>query len=56
MGRYILTSDYDGTLVQNKKITEETILAINKFRSMGNLFGIVTGRDFVEYSGRNCAV
>lgn len=56
MEKYILASDYDGTLVQSKGIAEETIKAINKFRQMGNLFGIVTGRDYVngfEYFKRN---
>ena len=56
MKKYILASDYDGTLNQDGRITEETIEAINRFRRMGNLFGIVSGRDYVygfEYFKRN---
>jgi HAD superfamily hydrolase (TIGR01484 family) len=46
--RYILASDFDGTLSQKDGITKGTIEAINKFRQMGNLFGVVTGRDYVN--------
>ncbi len=48
MKKYILASDYDGTLFQREGITKKTIEAINKFRQMGNLFGVVTGRDYVN--------
>lgn len=47
MKKYILASDYDGTLAQGNGVTEETVMAIKKFQKMGNLFGVVTGRDFV---------
>lgn len=47
MEKYFLASDYDGTLCQNGIVTEETIEAINEFRRMGNLFGVVSGRDYV---------
>lgn len=40
----ILASDYDGTLRVNEQVTQEVLNAIHKFRSAGNLFGIVTGR------------
>ena len=35
------------TLCQQGGITEETIQTINKFRQMGNLFGVVTDRDYL---------
>ena len=46
----ILASDYDGTLKQYSHTKRKTIVeksdreAIDEFRKMGNLFGIVTGR------------
>lgn len=46
MKKYILASDYDGTLCQRDGVTKETIEAIKKFKQMGNLFGVVTGRDY----------
>ncbi|MBQ3124911.1 MAG: HAD-IIB family hydrolase [Clostridia bacterium] len=45
--KYMLAVDYDNTLFQNDEISKETIEAINEFRSLGNLFGIVSGRDYV---------
>ncbi len=42
----ILATDYDGTLRRGKTITEEDRAAIVRFRRAGNLFGVVTGRDF----------
>lgn len=45
--RKIMASDYDGTLNQGG-ISSETIEAIKKWQRKGNLFGIVTGRDFVN--------
>ena len=42
----IIASDFDGTLFKTGKISKENIEAIGKFRSCGNLFGIVTGRDY----------
>ncbi len=41
----ILATDYDGTLCRGT-ITEEDRAAIIRFREAGNLFGVVTGRDF----------
>ncbi len=41
----IIASDFDGTLCFENKISEEDKLAIEKFRSLGHKFGIVTGRD-----------
>lgn len=46
--RYILFSDYDGTLRQNDKIDNDVLIAIRKFRSAGNLFAVVTGRDYTN--------
>ena len=40
----IITSDYDGTLLINGKISEADLSAIEKFRHSGGIFGIVTGR------------
>jgi len=48
MGKYMLASDYDGTLCKNGVIAEEVIRAIDEFRQKGNIFGIVTGRDYVN--------
>ncbi len=42
--KHIFASDYDGTLFKDFKIREEDIKAIETFRSMGNKFGVVTGR------------
>lgn len=40
----ILASDYDGTLKINNVISDSDRQAIEQFRSLGNKFGIVTGR------------
>ena len=45
---YILASDYDGTLNRGG-ISEPVREAIAEFRAAGNLFGIVTGRDYWMY-------
>lgn len=45
--RKILASDYDGTLNRGG-ISGQTVEMIRKWQSQGNLFGIVTGRDFVR--------
>ncbi|MBQ3956881.1 MAG: HAD family phosphatase [Clostridia bacterium] len=45
---YILASDYDGTLNRGG-ISEPVREAIASFRAAGNLFGIVTGRDYWMY-------
>ena len=44
----MLASDYDGTLRQGNEVNQKTIDTINEFRKRGNLFGIVTGRDYVN--------
>lgn len=49
MRKYILASDYDGTLCQNGRVSSNTISAIKRWRSQGNLFGVVTGRDYHAY-------
>lgn len=45
---YILASDYDGTLSLGG-ISARTREALARFRAAGNLFGIVTGRDYWMY-------
>ena len=45
---YILASDYDGTLSRGG-ISPEDRKAVEEFRKAGNLFGIVTGRDYWMY-------
>ena len=45
---YILASDYDGTLSRGG-ISASVREAIARFRAAGNLFGIVTGRDYWMY-------
>ncbi len=49
--KYIIATDYDGTLCQSYpdgyKINDKTLEAIKKFRSNGNLFGVVTGRSYI---------
>ena len=45
---YILASDFDGTLNQ-RGISQRNRDAIAAFRAAGNLFGIVTGRDYWMY-------
>lgn len=44
----ILASDYDGTLNRGG-ISAEDRAAVGRFRKAGNLFGIVTGRDYWMY-------
>lgn len=41
----IIASDYDGTVNYNGGVSENDRKAIERFRSEGNKFGIVTGRD-----------
>lgn len=43
----LLAVDYDNTLFQNGEIAKDTLNEIRKFRDDGNLFGIVSGRDYV---------
>ena len=45
---YILASDFDGTL-NHGGISQRSRDAIAAFRAAGNLFGIVTGRDYWMY-------
>lgn len=47
----LLCSDYDGTLRVNQEVSKFDLEAINNFRSLGNKFGIVTGRSIgmIEY-------
>ena len=45
---YILASDYDGTLNRGG-ISQRDREAVAAFRAAGNLFGIVTGRDYWMY-------
>lgn len=45
---YILATDYDGTLNRGG-ISERNHDAIRRFREAGNLFGVVTGRDYFMY-------
>ena len=44
----IFATAYDGTLRMGDGISEDNIKAIEKFRSEGNLFGVVTGRDYTN--------
>ncbi|MBO5071287.1 MAG: HAD-IIB family hydrolase [Roseburia sp.] len=44
--RSVVASDYDGTLNQGG-ISADTVEMIRKFQAEGNLFGIVTGRDYI---------
>ena len=48
MNMKIFATDYDGTLRMVDGISEDNIKAIEKFRSQGNLFGVVTGRDYTN--------
>lgn len=41
----VLASDYDGTLLVDDIFSPTTLEAIRRWRSVGNQFGIVTGRD-----------
>ena len=45
---FILASDYDGTLSRGG-VSPKTREAVARFRRAGNLFGIVTGRDWWMY-------
>lgn len=46
--RRLFLSDLDGTLIHKEiKISENDVAAIKKWKKAGNLFGLVTGRDFV---------
>lgn len=42
----ILASDYDDTLQKNGHVSPETVMEIKKWQKEGNLFGLVTGRDY----------
>ncbi len=43
----IVASDYDGTLDQDDTVSADTVEMIQKFQREGNLFGVVTGRDYI---------
>lgn len=45
----VLVSDYDRTLYLDDSGIRENIKAINKFRSLGNLFIIATGRSYYDF-------
>ena len=44
--RYMIASDYDGTIAKMDGISAKTVAGIKRFIEAGNLFGIVTGRDY----------
>ena len=44
----ILISDYDGTFYQNDLDIKKNIDKVNEFRTLGNLFVLVTGRSYVD--------
>ena len=44
----IAASDFDGTLFRNGTVTEEEKEAIINWRKKGNLFGIITGRNYAS--------
>lgn len=41
----VVASDYDGTLHQGG-ISADVVEMIRRYRAAGNLFGVVTGRDY----------
>lgn len=41
----VAATDYDGTLCMQRRVPPEALEAIAVWRNMGNMFGIVTGRD-----------
>jgi len=44
----IVASDFDGTLYRNNDISKEEIEAVSDWRKKGNLFGIITGRNYAS--------
>lgn len=45
----ILASDFDNTIyLDDKNVTKKNILAIKKFVSLGNIFCIITGRNYSD--------
>lgn len=56
--KYILATDYDGTLRQGGEVSKENREYIEKFRAQGHLFGVVSGRDFVygyrQFKEKDC--
>ena len=46
--KYMIASDYDGTLYQMGVVSQKTVEKIKEFQSRGHLFGVVTGRDYVN--------
>ena len=45
MSRILFGSDIDGTLLNKGNLPKQNVEAINRFRSKGNKFCVVTGRD-----------
>ena len=46
--KYVIASDYDGTVAMPDGISERTKKGIKEFKEKGNIFGIVSGRDYVN--------
>ena len=44
----VLAADYDGTLAQDGRVTDETLAALNKLRDTGRKLFLVTGRELDE--------
>lgn len=44
----IVASDFDGTLYRNGDVSREEIKAVSEWRKNGNLFGIITGRNYAS--------
>lgn len=40
----LIASDFDGTITRGGRVWEDDLAAIHKWRSEGNLFGVVSGR------------
>lgn len=47
----VLASDYDGTLVHDGRIDEDTLAAVKRLRASGRRFVLVTGRELEELIG-----
>jgi len=48
----ILFSDYDNTLYRNEDEIVKNIESINKFISKGNIFGIASGRSYIDIKNK----
>jgi Cof subfamily protein (haloacid dehalogenase superfamily) len=40
----LIASDFDGTITRNGRVWEDDIIAIERWRKAGNLFGVISGR------------